>query len=210
MELREVLEKAQEKVMEAYEQRNEIQRASRRITKLAKRAIFAVHEGDLKGARELLEEAGAELRGLKEFLLRRPDVGSLGVLNPAFQEYAEAEIFLALISGSEVPGFEELEIPPEQYVLGLADVIGELRRRALEALRKGSLREAEDFLSLMEEIYMELISLDEAQAVISELRRKCDIARRLLEATRGDITVEARRISLEEALRRLEDLLRRS
>jgi predicted translin family RNA/ssDNA-binding protein len=36
------------------------------------------------------------------------------------------------------------------------------------------------------------------------LRRKCDIARRIIETTRGDITQEVRRKSLEDQLRRFE------
>ncbi|HDJ26018.1 MAG TPA: haloacid dehalogenase, partial [Candidatus Bathyarchaeota archaeon] len=184
------------------------QKASRRITKLAKRAIFAIHKGELDEARELLKKAGEELRQLRSFLLDRPEVASLGMLNPAYQEYAEAELLLAFVAGSEPPGPSEIGAPPDQYLLGLADVIGELRRRALEALKAGELEEAERSLGLMEFIYMELVSLDEAQAVLSELRRKCDVARRLIEATRGDIALETRRLALEKAMKELEGLLR--
>ena len=209
MALRDILAEAQEKVREAYDLRTEVQRASRRITKLAKRAIFAIHKGSLDEAREMLSEARGELRKLREFLLGKPDVAGLGILNPAYQEYVEAELFLALVSGSDVPSPADLEAPPEQYLLGLADVIGEFRRRALEALKEGRLKDAEECLSTMEEIYMELISLDEAQAIVPELRRKCDIARRLIEATRGDIVVEARKLALEEAMGKLEELIRK-
>jgi len=60
----------------------------------------------------------------------------MGSVDSAFQEYAEASILLSLIRESRFVGFEELEVPMTSYVLGLADVIGELRRRALESLRK--------------------------------------------------------------------------
>jgi len=206
--LSEVLSKAEKAVVEAHELRGDVQKASRRITKLAKRAIFAIHKGELDEARELLKKAGEELRQLRSFLLDRPEVASLGMLNPAYQEYAEAELLLAFVAGSEAPGPSEIGAPPDQYLLGLADVIGELRRRALEALKAGELEEAERSLGLMEFIYMELVSLDEAQAVLSELRRKCDVARRLIEATRGDIALETRRLALEKAMKELEGLLR--
>jgi len=209
MRLSELLSRAQEAIREAYEQKNELMRGVRRTTKLAKRAIFSIHKGELEEARRMLDEAREELVKMRAFLNERPDVAGINVLGPAYQEYSEAEILLALVSGSEIPGPDELDVPPGHYVLGLADVIGELRRRALEALKSGRFEGAESCLELMEEIYMELISLDEAQAVLPELRRKCDIARRLIEATRGDISVEARRRSLEEALGRLEGLLRK-
>jgi len=208
MKLSEMLGKAQEEIREAYEQRNDLMRAVRRTTKLAKRAIFSIHKGQLDEARKLLDEAREELAEMRAFLDERPDVAGINALGPAYQEYSEAEILLAIVSGSDIPKPDELGVPPGHFVLGLADVIGELRRRALDALKSGRLEEAEGCLELMEEIYMELISLDEAQAILSELRRKCDIARRLIEATRGDISMEARRRSLEEALERLEGLLR--
>jgi len=203
-----VLSKAEGAIKEAYELRSEVQKNSRRITKLAKRAIFAIHKGDLSEARQLLDRAREELGELRAFLLSRPEVASLSMLGPAYQEYAEAELLLSLVSGSEPPSPSELGVPPDQYLLGLADVIGELRRRALEALKEGRLEEAERCLGQMEAIYMELISLDEAQAILSELRRKCDVGRRLIEATRGDIALEARRLALEKAMRGLEELLR--
>jgi len=210
MSLSELLAEAQERIRDAYEQRDQVLKAMRRVTKVAKRAIFAVHKGELQKARGMLDEAREELMRLKAFLMERPEIAGLGILGPAFQEYSEAEAFLALVSGSKVPSPDELGVPPDQFVLGLADVIGELRRRALDALKEGRLPDAEACLELMEELYMELISLDEAQAILSDLRHKCDIARRIIEATRGDITVEARRMALEKALSRLEGLLRRS
>ncbi len=209
MELSEVLARAQAKVVEAYELRADVQKAARRLIKKAKRAIFAAHKGQVEEARKLLGEARAELAKLRAFLLQRPDVAGLGILNPAYQELAEAEVFTALISGAQPPTPEELQVPYDQYLLALGDVIGELRRCALEALKAGRLEEAEGRLALMEELYMELISLDEAQAVLSELRHKCDVARRLIEATRSEIALEARRESLRRALEELRKALAR-
>ena len=209
MELSEVLARAQAKVVEAYELRADVQKAARRLIKKAKRAIFAAHKGQVEEARKLLGEARAELAKLRAFLLQRPDVAGLGILNPAYQELAEAEVFTALISGAQPPTPEELQVPYDQYLLALGDVIGELRRCALEALKAGRLEEAEGRLALMEELYMELISLDEAQAILSELRHKCDVARRLIEATRSEIALEARRESLRKALEELRKALAR-
>jgi predicted translin family RNA/ssDNA-binding protein len=46
--------------------------------------------------------------------------------------------------------------------------------------------------------------LDEAYMLVPGLRRKSDIARRIIENTRGDITQEVRRKSLEDYLKRFE------
>jgi len=56
----------------------------------------------------------------------------------------------------------------------------------------------------MESIYSELVSLGSVYHVASNLRRKCDIARRLIEETRGDVTLEARRDVLKRSLDDLE------
>jgi predicted translin family RNA/ssDNA-binding protein len=45
--------------------------------------------------------------------------------------------------------------------------------------------------------------------LVPGLRRKCDVARRIIETTRGDITIEARRDQLEESIRKLEKILGR-
>jgi predicted translin family RNA/ssDNA-binding protein len=51
---------------------------------------------------------------------------------------------------------------------------------------------------------VELLALDETYMLVPGLRRKSDIARRIIEATRGDITQEVRRKSLEDYLKRFE------
>ena len=72
------------------------------------------------------------------------------------------------------------------YLLGLGDVIGELRRFALDALRFNKIEEMQRMLSLMEKIYSELVFFDYPKAIVPGLRRKTDIGRSLVEKTRGD------------------------
>jgi predicted translin family RNA/ssDNA-binding protein len=60
----------------------------------------------------------------------------------------------------------------------------------------------------MDEIYVELMAMDEAYMLVPGLRRKCDIARKIIETTRGDITQEVRRSELERQLKKLEKLAR--
>jgi predicted translin family RNA/ssDNA-binding protein len=75
---------------------------------------------------------------------------------------------------------------------------------ALDALREGDVKKGEKCLETMDEIYVELMTMDEAYMLVPGLRRKCDVARRIIETTRGDITQEVRRKSLEDYLRRFE------
>jgi predicted translin family RNA/ssDNA-binding protein len=77
----------------------------------------------------------------------------------------------------------------------------------LDTLRKGDIKIAEKCLETMEEMFSELTAMDEAYMLIPGLRRKCDIARHLIESTRGEITIEVRRASLERSIRKLEKAL---
>lgn len=88
-------------------------------------------------------------------------------------------------------------------LLGMLDFIGEMRRMGLDALRKGNAEEAQNLLSTMERVYKDLTSLDRT-SIPPNFRRKLDTARRILEATRGDVATDLRRVSLEKALRSVE------
>jgi translin len=126
------------------------------------------------------------------------------MFSAALQEYSEANIFLKLVEEMRFVTPKEINVPSSDYVLGLADVIGECRRLALDALREGNLKKAEECLRTMDEIYTELLGLDESYMLVSGLRRKNDVARKIIEATRGDVTQEIRRSELEKQLKLFE------
>ena len=180
--------------------------ASRRVTVLSKQAVMAVHMGDLEEASAKLGEAERILRNLEERAVTHPDLRKESV-NIAYQEYAEARVFEAIASGKGFPSPSDLEIPTVSYLLGLADSVGEFRRRSIEALNHGKSKEADASYHRMEEIYNELLPLEYFYSLAPELRRKVDVARHLIEATMGDIYMEKRRHSLESTMRSLEKKL---
>ena len=77
---------------------------------------------------------------------------------------------------------------------------------ALDDLREGNVKKSEKCLEKMDEIYVELMAMDETYMLVPGLRRKCDNARRIIEATRGDVTQEIRRSTLEKYLKHFERL----
>lgn len=207
MSLREFLKKVEEEVKRRDEVRQEVQTAMRKATRLSKQAIFLIHKERLEEAEKTLEKAENLFKTLEEASKKSPDLAYSGIVDAAFQEYSEAHILLRLVREGRFVGFDEIGVPMVSYVLGLADVIGELRRRALDSIRRNKIETAESSLELMETIYSELIGMDEAFFLIHGLRKKCDIARRIIEATRGDIAIEARRINLERSIRELKDAI---
>jgi translin len=202
--LKHVLEEVKKELAEKDEVRETTHESMRKVTSLSKRAILLVHQKKQEEAEKLVENAKGmilELQGLAEDY---PDIIYGGMFSAALQEYAEANIFLALIKESRFVTPKEINVPPVDYALGLADVIGECRRAVLDALREGDAEKGEAYLKTMDEIYVELTALDEAYMLVPGLRRKCDVARRVIEATRGDVTQEVRRKALEDYLKRFE------
>ena len=209
MSLSSILDEIQKELLKREEVWEVVKQDMRSATRLSKQAILLVHKEKNEDARELLEEAKRLFSKLRDVSKGYPDLAYTGIVDSAFQEYAEAWTFLCLIETDRFVNPRELGIPSISYVLGLADVVGEFRRRALDAIRKGNVTTAEDCLQKMEHIYTELSNMDEGYLLVSGLRRKCDVARHIIESTRGDVTMEARRSSLEHSITRLEKTMRR-
>jgi len=207
MSLRKILERIREELAEKDKIKQEIQLAAHRAIRLSKQAIFQIHKANLEKAEETLGEVKKILEKIRSLTEDYPKLFYMGTVDSAFQEYAEANILLSLIKESRFVSFDELDIPMTSYVLGLADVIGELRRRALDSLRNGEMKKAENCLQLMETIYEEIINLEEIQLLVSGIRRKCDTGRKIIEATRAEITVESGRASLERQIEELRKAL---
>jgi len=208
MSLKSILNRVQDGLKRREEVREEVQRDMRRATRLSKQAILFVHQERFEEAKKSLEEAKSLFFKLHEISGEHPDIVYIGLVEAAFEEYTEAQVFLKLAEEREFIGPEELRIPEVSYVLGLGDVIGEFRRRTLDSLRRGNIEGAEECLRTMEQIYIDLTAMDDAYLLVPGLRRKCDIARRIIESTRGDVTMEARRSSLEHSIQRLEKALK--
>jgi translin len=207
MPLAETLKEIEEELLEKDQACQEIQTAVRKARRLSKRAIFLIHKDELDEAEKTLREAKGSFAELNDLSRSFPDLIYMGSVDSAFQEYAEAQILLGLVKERRFVDYEEINVPAVSYVLGLADVIGEVRRRTLDSLKKGETEKAEECLDLMETIFAELINLDDIQFLIKGLRRKCDIGRRVIEATRGDVTVAVRRSLLEDSIKELKKTL---
>jgi translin len=181
----------------------------RKTTSLSKQAILYIHQKKMGEAKKLIEKAKEIILNLSKTSEAYPEIVHGGLFDAARQEYSEANIFLKLIEESRFATPQEIGVPSIDYVLGLADVIGEYRRLALDALREGDAKKGENCLQTMDEVYVELMALDEAYMLVPGLRRKCDVARRIIETTRGDITQEVRRNALEKHLRQLERIVKK-
>ena len=197
-----VLQKIKADLTEKDQIRKDSHESMRKATSFSKRAILLIHQKRFDEAEKTLAEAKQIIADLQALADNRPEIVYGGMFSAALQEYSEANIFQNLVKEGEFITPDEIGVPAVDYVLGLADAVGELRRLSLDALREGDVKKGEDCLRIMDEIFIELLGLDEAYMLVPGLRHKSDIARRIIETTRGDITQEDRRKSLEEYLKK--------
>lgn len=205
-----ILKEIRKELKEKDKVREKAREDMRRATSLSKQAILLLHQKRMKEAKKLIVKAKEIISRLNDISMEYPNIIYSGLFNAALQEYSEANIFLKLVEKSKFIAPKEINVPSVDYVLGLADVIGECRRLALDALREGDVEKGEKCLQTMDEIYTELMAMDEAYMLVPGLRRKCDVARKIIEATRGDITQEVRRSSLEKNLKEFEKFVRKT
>jgi len=190
--------------MKKNEVREQAHESIRKATSLSKQAILLIHQKKYDEAEKLITYAKEKIVNLKDLAKEYPEVVYGGMFSAALQEHSEAQIFLTLVRESRFISPAEVDVPSVDYVLGLADVIGEYRRLALDNLREGKIKNGEECLEIMDQIFIQLLALDEAYMLVPGLRHKSDIARRIIESTRGDVTVEIRRKSLEDYLKKFE------
>ncbi len=196
-----------EQIRKAFEARNAARdkalAQARLLTRACALAIRAVHRAEDEVMHAHLAEARDLVAALRRELAEFPDLYYAGYTQDALKEYAEAAITCALIRHQPLPTLDELDLPPATYLNGLAEAIGELRRRCLDILRHGYSAEVEHLLGHMDDIFSVLVTMDFPDAITNGLRRQTDVARSLIERTRGDVTFSLRGEHLERSIQRL-------
>lgn len=184
----------------AYEAREAALTASRRSTRHAANAIRAAHRDDREAAAALVAQARAALDEAREAVADHPRIAHAGFVFDAEKEVAEAELTCALVAGGDPPHPREVGVDPAAYLNGLAETVGELRRHALDQLRGDDVEAADATLASMDAIFGILVEVDLPDGVTGGLRRATDVARSLVERTRGDVTAAVGQVRLRSAL----------
>jgi len=176
---------------------------ARQLTRACSLAIRAVHRDDKEAMDTQLVEASTLADTLRDELRSHPELYYAGYTQDALKEFVEANVTCALIQNHPLQTPEELDVEESTYLNGMAEVVGELRRRTLDILRSGYSEEAERLLSHMDDIYSVLVTIDYPDAITNGLRRQTDLARGIIEKTRGDVTFSLRGEQLTQAIHRL-------
>jgi translin len=163
-------------------------------------AIRAVHRQDFKLARQLIDAGHRHLESAARAVAEFSELSSTGAVRDAQKELSEANITLALVTGINIPSPSELKVDTAAYLNGMGEAIGEIRRFILDAMRKGDLTRGEELLTIMDDVYSILVTVDFPDAITGGLRRTTDMVRGVLERTRSDLTLAMQQKGLENKL----------
>ncbi|MFH0797721.1 MAG: hypothetical protein V2A65_11850 [Candidatus Omnitrophota bacterium] len=188
--------------------REKVMPACREVVRMASEIIKEVHRHHWENAKKYLEKATRAIKDIQRLLAKEPDLRFAGFVTMAEKEYAEAAITFSVLGEKRLPTLAELAVAAPEYLNGMAETIGELRRHLLDRLRKHEYQEAERLLNVMDSFYSFLFSLDYPDAILRGLRRMVDNDRSIIERTRGDLTTALIQENLRQEILRMEKLMR--
>jgi len=177
---------------------------SRELIRYCANAIRAVHRSEFDEAQALLDQARAAAQAMIGGMSENPDLLHAGYTQDALKELAEAHVTYALVRGLPLPDPDDLGVEYASYLNGLGEAVGELRRYALDLVRRDEVDRSEYILDVMDAIHSLLVTMDFPDAITRGLKRTSDVTRGILEKTRGDLTMSLRQERLQQALRDFE------
>jgi translin len=188
MNLKKIFDEVSETLDVLYHDREKILHLSRDIVRDCSIGIKNIHRQEDVKFQEKVNVIKANLGNLKKLVKNNPGLFSKYLKTPE-QEFTELIAFHSIINNKNIPTPSEMKISPLNFALGLADVIGELRRYALDNIRNDNIDGLNNILESMDEIYTYLFSIDYPIGVTQDLRHKVDVARNIIEKTRGDVSL---------------------
>ncbi|MCD1295515.1 haloacid dehalogenase [Methanocella sp. CWC-04] len=207
-DMKDICDKIREKFDAMDDAREESLASSRKITRYSGDAIKAIHREEWGNAEEMIEETRKLIKEVNETLEGFPEIYYSGYVGNAQTEFAEVCILYAVLKGENVPGPNELNVDNAAYLNGIGDATGELRRHILDLIRKDRPEEGEKYLEVMDEFFTEMMSFDYPDAITRGLRKKTDVARSIIERTRGDLTNALQIKNLHESMERFGEKLK--
>ncbi|CAA2958514.1 translin-associated X [Olea europaea subsp. europaea] len=179
------------------DKRERVVKASRDVTMNSKKVIFQVHRIGKQNKDEVLEKAEKDLAVVRDQYVSRLAKELQGTdfwrlrqaYSPGVQEYIEAVTLFNFCKAGTLldldgvnaalrplsnPSMEPLQINIIDYVLGLADLTGELMRLAIGRISDGEVDFAKKICTFVREIYRELTLLAPVMYDSSDMKTKMD------------------------------------
>ncbi len=179
----------------------------RLLIQTSSKCIRCIHRNQIPEARAMLQEAREVAEAARASVRAFPELYYAGYLQDAEKELVEAATVLAMIAEEPFPNPKELGVGVVSFLHGIGEAASEVRRYALDELRKGNAEKAESILRKMETIYDDLITFDFPDGMTGGLRRTTDALRAVIERTRSDLTATAVQHRLIAELQKTRDAL---
>jgi translin len=143
----------------------------------AKRAIFAMHRNNRKEAEQKLKGAREIFLALEKRYKKQPEIKGEGSYRAALEEYVEASLFYQFLTERRIGEIQDVQVEPDVYIAGMADVPGELLRYATKAATEKDEKAVMECLEAAAEIVGELIEFN----LTKYLRNKFDQAKKAVQ-----------------------------
>jgi translin len=180
--------------------REKLIKENREIIAFSSKAIILLHSGKTGEATELINNAFSLLSELKKYVISDLE----RYLWPAEQEYVEAVILKEIVERKDhFSGHIELHVSLNAYVTGLLDCIGEIKRMIYDNLRKDDFESSLSLFIIMQSLYDLIYPFSFYDNIISGIRKKLDVGKRIIDDVRISITEEYRRKSFLDQIDRL-------
>jgi translin len=183
-----IIEKIDHHIGEKEKIREDALKNSRDIIICCRKGIQQLHRDQMDEAENFIKQASGKLVQLYDFTKNHPDIFHAGFVENAAQEFVEISCLYNIMKGQDLPDPDVIQTTYSAYLLGLCDVVGELRRGALDFMLDGNTPKANEYLHHMDRIYDAIMSFDYPSALVP-IKKKQDMIRSLIEKTRGELVV---------------------
>ena len=140
----------------------------------------------------MLDKSSLLIKKLKDHVIFDLD----RYLWPAEQEYVEAFILKEIVDRKPVlSSYDLMNVSLNAYVTGLLDCIGEIKRMIYDCLRKNNIDFSSSLFEIMQSIYDLIYPFSIYDNIVSGIRKKLDVSKRIIEDVRITMTEEYQRIA---------------
>ena len=129
--------------------REKVIQLSRDIIKESKLVIYGLQRSD-----------SVDLKKIQRMVKELKRESQTGIEDTAMQEYVEAACFYYYLKDKKIPGYRELGVDVDSYLMGLCDLTGELLRMAVKDVIEKKYERAREITAFVEEIYGLFLQLD--------------------------------------------------
>lgn len=163
---------------------------TREVISLCSKAIILLHSNKILEAGTLLDKSSLLLEKLKDHVIFDLD----RYLWPAEQEYVEAFILKEIVDRKPIlSSHDSMNVSLNAYVTGLLDCIGEIKRMIYDCLRKNNIDFSSSLFEIMQSIYDLIYPFSIYDNIVSGIRKKLDVSKRIIEDVRITMTEEYQR-----------------